>query len=82
LSGRNAEGTFDTPFSKFVGIDTVQEYTDEVDAETSEYLKTLTGEKLQSVFEFKGWDSKTHQNNVEDVLMHVIDEEIHHCGEW
>ena len=81
LSGKNAEGIFDTPFSKFVSINTIQEYADEVEAETNEYLKTLTDEKLQSVFEFKGWDGKTNRNKIEDILMHVIEEEIHHRGE-
>ena len=56
LSGKNADGIFDTPFSKFTKIDTIQEYADKVEAETNEYLKTLTDKKLQSVFEFKGWD--------------------------
>jgi uncharacterized damage-inducible protein DinB len=81
LSRKNAEGVFDTPFSKFVSINTIQEYADEVEAETNEYLKTLTDEKLQSVFEFKGWDGKTNRNKIEDILMHVIEEEIHHRGE-
>jgi len=81
LSGKNTEAIFATPFSKFADISTVQEYVDEVEAETNEYLKTLTEEKLQSVFEFKGWDGKTKRNKIEDILMHVIEEEIHHRGE-
>ena len=81
LSERNAEGIFGTPFSKFADVGAIQEYADEVEAETNEYLKTLTDEKLQSVFEFKGWDGKTNRNKIEDILMHVIEEEIHHRGE-
>jgi len=81
LSGKNTEGIFNTPFSKFHDISSIQEYADEVEAETNEYLKTLTDEKLQSVFEFKGWDGKTNRNRIEDILMHVIEEEIHHRGE-
>jgi uncharacterized damage-inducible protein DinB len=81
LSGKNAEGIFGTSFSKFANINAVQEYADEVEGETNEYLKTLTDEKLQSVFEFKGWDGKIRRNNIEDILMHVIEEEIHHRGE-
>jgi uncharacterized damage-inducible protein DinB len=81
LSRKNVEGIFDTPFSKFSNIDTIQEYADKVEVETNEYLKTLTDEKLHSVFEFKGWTGKTNWNKIEDILMHVIEEEIHHRGE-
>ena len=81
LSGKNIEGIFDTPFSTFSNMDSIQAYADNVEAETNAYLTTLTDEKLQSVFEFKGWDGQTHRNKIEDILMHVIEEEIHHRGE-
>ena len=81
LSGKNTEGIFNTPFSKYADINAVQEYTDEVEAETNQYLKTLTDAKLQSVFDFKRWDGKPDRKKIEDVLMHVIEEEIHHRGE-
>ena len=81
LSGKDTEGIFDTPLSKFSTIDSIQEYADKVEVETNEYLKTLTEEKLQRVFEFKGWDGKSNRNTIEDILMHVIEEEIHHRGE-
>jgi uncharacterized damage-inducible protein DinB len=81
LSGKNIEEIFKTPFSKFADIHAVQAYADEVEAETNNYLKTLTDKQLQSVFEYKGWDGKTKQNKTEDILMHVIEEEIHHRGE-
>jgi uncharacterized damage-inducible protein DinB len=81
LSGKNTEEIFKTPFSKFADINAVQKYADTVETETNEYLNTLTDEKLQSVFEYKGWDGKTRQNKIEDILMHVVEEEIHHRGE-
>jgi uncharacterized damage-inducible protein DinB len=81
LSGKNTEEIFKTPFSKFADIKTIKEYADEVEAETNAYLKTLTDEKLQSIFEYKGWDGKTNRNKIEDILMHVVEEEIHHRGE-
>jgi len=81
LSGKNTEGIFNTPFSKYADITAVQEYADEVEAETNEYLKTLTDAKLQSVFDFKRWDGKPDRKKIEDILMHVIEEEIHHRGE-
>jgi uncharacterized damage-inducible protein DinB len=81
LSGKSTEGNYDTTFTKFTDVKTIQEYADRVEAETNEYLETLTDEKLQSVFEFKGWDGKMHRSKIEDILMHVIEEEIHHRGE-
>jgi len=81
LSGKSTEGIFNTPFSKYADIKAVQEYADEVEAETNEYLKTLTDEKLQSIFDFKRWDGKPDRKKIEDILMHVIEEEIHHRGE-
>jgi len=81
LSGKKTDEVFKIPFQKFQNISTIQEYVDAVEGETTEYLKTLTEKKLQNVFEFKGWDGKIHHNKVEDILMHVIEEEIHHRGE-
>jgi uncharacterized damage-inducible protein DinB len=81
LSGKSAEGIFRTPFSEFSDIRAVRDYADEVEAETNEYFKTLTDEKLQSVFEFKKWDGTPDRKKIEDILMHVVEEEIHHRGE-
>jgi uncharacterized damage-inducible protein DinB len=81
LSGKSTEGIYETPFTRFTDVNAVQEYADKVEAETNEYLETLTDEKLQSVFEFKGRDGKTNRCKIEDILMHVIEEEIHHRGE-
>jgi uncharacterized damage-inducible protein DinB len=72
---------FGTSFSKFADIKAIQKYAIEVETETNEYLKTLTDKKLQSIFEYKGFDGKTRQNKIEDILMHMIEEEIHHRGE-
>ncbi len=81
LSGKSTEGIFTTPFSTFSTLDAIQDYADQVEADTNAYLETLTEEALQSVFEFKGWDGTTNRNKIEDILMHVIEEEIHHRGE-
>jgi uncharacterized damage-inducible protein DinB len=81
LNGKNVEVIFDTPFRKFSNINSIQEYADKVEVQTNEYLETLTDERLHSVFEFKGWDGKTKRNTIEDILIHVIEEEIHHRGE-
>jgi uncharacterized damage-inducible protein DinB len=81
LNGKNTEEIFKTQFSKYADINAIQKYADEVEAETNKYLKTLTDKELQSVFRYKGWDGKPKQHKIEDILMHVIEEEIHHRGE-
>jgi uncharacterized damage-inducible protein DinB len=81
LGGKSAEGIYSTPFTKYSDIKSIQEYADKVEDETNEYLEKLTNQKLQSVFEYKGRDGNINRNETEDVLMHVIEEEIHHRGE-
>ncbi len=81
LGGKSTEEIFNTPFTKFSNINAIKEYADKVEAETNDYLKALTDEKLRSVFTFKGRDGSTNRHTVEDILMHVVEEEIHHRGE-
>jgi len=81
LGGKSTEGIYGTPFTKFADVNAIQEYADKVEAETDEYLETLTDEKLDIVFEFKGRDGKMNRHKIEDILMHVVEEEIHHRGE-
>jgi len=81
LSGKSMEGAFDTPFTKFTDLNAIKEYADKVEAETNEYLETLTDDKLQSMVELKGRDGKINRFKIEDILMHVVEEEIHHRGE-
>jgi uncharacterized damage-inducible protein DinB len=81
LSGKNTEGIYGAPFTKYTDINSIQEYADKVEAETNEYLEKLTNQKLQSLFEYKGRDGNINRNETEDILMHVIEEEIHHRGE-
>ena len=81
LSGGNVREVFEIPFSGFPNTSAVQEYAEKVEAETNEYLKQLTDEKLQTVYEYRSWDGKTKRHKIEDILMGVIEEEIHHRGE-
>jgi uncharacterized damage-inducible protein DinB len=81
LTNKGTKGIWETPFSKFASIKDLQDYADKVEAETNDYLKTLSEKKLQSIFEFEGWDKKIHRHKVEDILIHVVEEEIHHRGE-
>ena len=84
LSGKSIEGIYtphDAPFTKYTDVNSIREYADKVEAEKNECLEKFTDEKLQSVFEYKGRDGSVNRNKIEDILMHVIEEEIHHRGE-
>jgi len=81
LTKKNPQGIWETPFSKFSSVKEIQDYANKVEVETMEYLNSLTDKKLKDIIEFTGWDKKTHKHKVEDVLIHMIEEEIHHRGE-
>jgi uncharacterized damage-inducible protein DinB len=81
LSGKSTEGIYGAPFSKYADINSIREYADTVEAETNAYLAKLTNQELQSVFEYRGRDGSINRNETEDILMHVVEEEIHHRGE-
>jgi uncharacterized damage-inducible protein DinB len=84
LSGKSIEGIYSpqgTDFAKYESVNSIREYADKVEAETNECLEKFTDEKLQSLFEYKGRDGNVYRNKVEDILMHVVEEEIHHRGE-
>jgi uncharacterized damage-inducible protein DinB len=81
LSGKSAAGIYDTPFSTFRNADAIRAYADAVEAETREYLGTVTDEVLRSTLEYQRRDGTRYRYAVADALMHVIEEEIHHRGE-
>ena len=81
LSGKSTEGIYGTPPAEYANINSIKEYADKVEAETNEYLEQLTNQKLQSVLEYRGRDGNINRNETEDILVHVIEEEIHHRGE-
>jgi uncharacterized damage-inducible protein DinB len=81
LSGKDTEGTYGASFTRYTDIKSIQEYADKVETETNEYLERLTDQKLHSVLEYRGRDGNINRNEIEDILMHVIEEEIHHRGE-
>lgn len=60
----------------FNSIEIVKEYMDEVEAESRAYFAKLGPKDLDKQFLLS--ESRFH---VEDVLMHVVEEEIHHRGE-
>jgi uncharacterized damage-inducible protein DinB len=81
LSGKSTEGIYGAPFAEYKDVNSIQKYADRVEANTNEYLEKLTDENLQSLFEYKGRDGNIYRSVTEDILMHMIEEEIHHRGE-
>jgi uncharacterized damage-inducible protein DinB len=81
LGGKSTEGIYSTPFTKYSTTRSIEEYADEVEAETNEYLQKLGDDELQSIVEYKGRDGKINRYVTEDVLIHLVEEEIHHRGE-
>ncbi|HVP27387.1 MAG TPA: DinB family protein [Candidatus Bathyarchaeia archaeon] len=81
LSGKSTEGIYGAPFAKYADINSIREYADTVEAETNAYLKKLTNQELQSMFEYKLRDGSINHSKTEDILMHIVEEEIHHRGE-
>jgi uncharacterized damage-inducible protein DinB len=81
LSGKSTEGIYGAPFTKYADINSIREYADTVEAETNAFLEKLLDQELQNVFEYRLRDGSINRSETEDVLMHVIEEEIHHRGE-
>jgi uncharacterized damage-inducible protein DinB len=81
LHGKSTKEIWEIPFTKFADANAIREYADEVEAETNEYLKNLQEEMLEKVLNVKRRDGTIEQHTVEDILIHVVEEEIHHRGE-
>jgi uncharacterized damage-inducible protein DinB len=80
LRGKSTEEVSEIPFTNFADVNAIRDYAYEVEAETNEYLKTLQ-EELLEVLAPPFDPGSIVQYTVEDVLMHVVEEEIHHRGE-
>jgi uncharacterized damage-inducible protein DinB len=52
-----------------------------VEKRTHTYLKSLSNHKLQKTYTLKDDNGKTQKVTAEDILIHVVEEEIHHRGE-
>ncbi len=81
LSGKSTEGVYGAPFADYVDLGSIRQYADTVQADTHEYLDRLGDQDLQRMFEYKLRDGTIKHNVTEDILMHVVEEEIHHRGE-
>ena len=69
-------------FNDYDSIEKVKAYLDQVESEVNEYLNKVTPEELVRVVTLKSKDGSSVQISVEDVLIHLFQEEIHHMGEF
>ena len=67
-------------FREYKTLHQVNTYKDHVEKRMHTYLKSLSKEKLQETYPVKD-DGKTRKVTAEDILIHVVEEEIHHRGE-
>ncbi len=67
-------------YNEYKTLQQVKTYMEHVEKRTHTYLKSLPKEKLQETFAVKD-DGKTRKVTAEDILIHVVEEEIHHRGE-
>jgi uncharacterized damage-inducible protein DinB len=75
-SGKNKKWPSHNYDVEFIDIEALEKYMDEVEMESQEYLKELTHTDLDKIY-----SGVQVPVRVEDVLMHVVEEEIHHRGE-
>jgi len=67
-------------YNEYKTLEQVKAYMEHVEKRTHTYLKSLSNEKLQETHPVKD-DGRTHKVTAEDILIHVVEEEIHHRGE-
>ncbi len=67
-------------FREYKTLQQVKKYMDHVEKRMHTYLKTLSKEKLHETYPVKD-DGRTRKVTAEDILIHVVEEEIHHRGE-
>ena len=68
-------------YDDYESIEMIREYLDQVESEANKYLSKITPEELSRKIERKQRDGSTNRATVEDYLIHLFQEEIHHIGE-
>jgi len=69
-------------FDDYDSIDKVKTYLDQVESDVNRYLSKVSPEELSREVALKFKDGTTVQITVEDMLIHLFQEEIHHMGEF
>jgi uncharacterized damage-inducible protein DinB len=59
----------------------MRKYMSEVESESRALLMKLEPEDLEKVFSWPAKDGTINSFRIEDILLHVVEEEIHHRGE-
>ena len=62
-------------------IEKIREYVEQVESKANEYLSKITQEELSRKIELKRRDGSTSIVTVEDFLVNLFQEEMHHRGE-
>jgi len=68
-------------YDNYDSIEKIREYVEQVESEANDYLSKVTPEELSRKIEKKQRDGSTTRATVEDYLIHLFQEEIHHIGE-
>jgi len=68
-------------YDEYTSLQQVKAYMEHVEKRTHTYLNQLSNEGLQKTYTFKDDDGRTCKVTAEDILIHVVEEEIHHRGE-
>lgn len=79
------QGDADQPvidFDVYDSTEKIREYLERVESGVNYYLSKITDVELSRVVERTFKDGTTVQLTVEDVLIHLFQEEIHHIGEF
>jgi uncharacterized damage-inducible protein DinB len=69
-------------FDEYKTFQNVEEYMEHVEKRMTDYLGTLIPAKLKETHVATDDDGKQFEVTVEDVLIHVFEEEVHHRGEF
>jgi uncharacterized damage-inducible protein DinB len=75
-SGKMEHRAGDEQERSFKDIDAMKTYMEEVEKQSRAYITKLSSAQLDKQFELR-----KNKFRIEDLLMHVVEEEIHHRGE-
>jgi len=69
-------------FDDFDSIDKIKMYLDRIESEVNQYIATITPEELSRTVDLKLDELTNVSVTIEDMLIHLFQEEIHHFGEF
>jgi uncharacterized damage-inducible protein DinB len=78
---QNEERYVRRQFTEYSNINDVRRYMEHVEARLQQYVTSLTPEALRRIYTITNDVGESVEISVEDVLIHLVEEEIHHRGE-